>query len=101
MCAHLLGEGRELEDVERLIEAGRVLVDVDHHGDPAGTTEEELQEVGQLGLPEGNVVLEPAEKQTICDPGVCSKYPRPLTEAADSHTEPHTHTQRCRTWRVG
>lgn len=59
----LLCEGGELEDIERLVEAGRVLVDVHHHADPTGTTEEELQEVGQLGLPEGNVVLEPAERR--------------------------------------
>lgn len=57
----LLGQGRELEHIQCLVKAGRVLVDVDHHGDAAGTTEEELQEVCELGLPEGNVVLKPAE----------------------------------------
>lgn len=58
---YLLSQSRELEDVERLVEAGRVLVYVDHHGHTASTTEEELQEVGEFGLPEGDVVLEPAE----------------------------------------
>lgn len=58
-------EGGELEDVERLVEAGRILVDVHHHGDPARTTEEELQEVSQFGLPEWNVVLDSAEKQIL------------------------------------
>lgn len=59
---HLLSKGRELEDVERLVETGGVLVDVDHHWHTAGTTEEELQEVGELGLSERNVMLEPAVK---------------------------------------
>lgn len=59
---HLLSEGGELEDVERLVETGGVLVDVDHHGHATRTTEEELQEVGELGLPEGNMMLEPARR---------------------------------------
>lgn len=58
---YLLGKGRKLEDVKCLVEGGRALVDVDHHADPSRTTEEELQEVGKLGLPEGNVVLDPVE----------------------------------------
>lgn len=60
----LLSEGGELEHVERLVEAGGVLVYINYHGDPASTTEEELQEVGQFGLPEGNMVLEPVEEHT-------------------------------------
>lgn len=65
MCADLLSEGRELEDVKGLVEARRILVDVHYHGDPARATEEELQEVSQLGLPEWNVVLDPAGKQIL------------------------------------
>jgi len=68
VCVYLLGEGRELEHVERLVKARRVPVDVDHHGDAAATTEEELQEVGELGLPEGHVVLDPAETQQTVRP---------------------------------
>lgn len=80
VCADLLGEGGELEDVECLIKAGRVPVDVYHHGDPAGTTEEELQEVGEFGLSEGDVVLKPAETRIISHAGVFSNI-RALTEA--------------------
>lgn len=61
-CVHLLSKGRELKNVERLVEVGRALTDVDHHGDTSSTTEEELQKVGQFGLPEGDMVLEPVEK---------------------------------------
>lgn len=62
---NLLCQGRELEDVERLIEGGGILVDVHHHGDPARTTEEELQEVSQFGLSEWNVVLDSAQKHVF------------------------------------
>lgn len=58
---YLLSQSGELEDVERLVKEGWVLVYVDHHGHAASTTEEELQKVGEFGLPEGDVVLEPAE----------------------------------------
>lgn len=74
MCVDLLCQGGELEDIERLVKAGGILVDVHHHGDPARTTEEELQEVSQFGLPEGNMVLDPAEKQ-IVQSDTCSDEP--------------------------
>lgn len=59
--AYLLGKSRELKHIKCLIEAGRALINVDYHADPPRTTEEDLQEVGELGLPEGNVVSEPVE----------------------------------------
>lgn len=64
-CPYLLGQGRELENVERLVKAGRVLVDVDNHRDPTSSTEKELQEVGQFGLSERDVVLEPGPDRDV------------------------------------
>lgn len=54
------------------------MVDIHHHAHSAGTTEKELQEVGQLGLPEGDVVLKPAEK--------CSDV---MEHRADTYTQQH------------
>ena len=56
---NLLGQGGELEDGERLIVGGRTLADVDDHAHGAATAQEALQEVGELGLPEGNVLRNP------------------------------------------
>lgn len=53
---HLLCNGRELEDVEGFVVHGGALVDVDDHAGFAAAAEEALQVVGQLALPEGNVL---------------------------------------------
>lgn len=53
--------GRELEDVEGFVVHGGALVDVDDHAGFAAAAEEALQVVGQLALPEGNVLQQPGE----------------------------------------
>ena len=56
---NLLGQGRELEDVEGLNVSGGTLADVDDHAHGPATAQEALQEVGEFGLPEGHVLLNP------------------------------------------
>lgn len=53
---HLLCNSRELEDVEGFVVHGGALVDVDDHAGFAAAAEETLQVVGQLALPERNVL---------------------------------------------
>ena len=50
-----MSDSRELEYVECLVVHGGTLVDVDDHAGSASTTEEALQVVGQLALPERDV----------------------------------------------
>lgn len=55
MVANLLGNGRELHDVQRFVVGGGALVDVDNHGRSASATEDGLEEFGQLALSERDV----------------------------------------------
>lgn len=57
---HLLCHSRELENVESLVVRGGTLVDVDDHTGFSSTTEKALQVVGQLALPEGNMLKQSA-----------------------------------------
>lgn len=59
---YLLCNSRELEDVESFVIHGSTLVDVDDHAGFAAATEEALQVVRQLALPEGNVLQQPERK---------------------------------------
>lgn len=61
---YLLRHGRELEDVERLVVHGGTLVDVYDHTSFTAATEETLKVVGQLALPEGNMLQQPGGKAT-------------------------------------
>lgn len=56
---YLLCDGRELEDVESFVVHGGALVDIDDHAGFAAATEEALQVMRQLALPEGNVLQQP------------------------------------------
>lgn len=53
---NLLGHGGELEDAERLVVHGGALVDVDDHAGFTPTAEKALKVMGQLALPEGDVL---------------------------------------------
>lgn len=72
MCLHLLCHSRELEDVESLVIHGGTLVDVDDHAGFSSSTEEALQVVGQLTLPEGNVLKQPEEDDSLVVIDICA-----------------------------
>lgn len=63
-AANLLGDGRELHDVQRLVVGGGALVDVDNHGRSAAATEDGLEEFGQLALSEWYVAALGSDGQT-------------------------------------
>lgn len=75
MCMHLLRHGREFEDVESLVVHGGTLVDVDDHTGFASAAEEALQVVGQLALPEGNVLKQPEGGNSGVGTDVCALGP--------------------------
>lgn len=54
-----MGDSGELEDVECFVVHGGTLVDVDDHAGFAAAAEEALQVVGELALPEGNMLQQP------------------------------------------
>lgn len=59
MCLYLLCHSREFEDIESFVVHGGTLVDVDDHTGFTSTTEKALQVVGQLALPEGDMLKQP------------------------------------------
>lgn len=61
---HLLGDGGELHDVQRLVVGGGALVDVDDHGRSASATEDGLEEFGQLALSERDVAAILSDRRT-------------------------------------